>query len=111
MNIGRAIKEIRSAKDISQAEIEKRSGIRREYLSKIESGELNNLTLRTLWKIARALGVQVSVLIAQTEENGSEADIAITMEELHKSRNIWFEKGMKHGCAVAIAAIKAIGKR
>ena len=60
LTIGNVIRDIRVAKRLTQEEIEKRTGIKREYLSKIETGGLPNVTIKTLKKITDAMGVSLS---------------------------------------------------
>lgn len=59
------IKEIRKSKGLTQEELSKKSGVKREYISQIENNR-NSPNLRTLQKLAKALGVKVSDLL---EEN------------------------------------------
>ena len=54
------IRELRTARKLTQEQIEQRTGIKREYLSKIETGGLPNITIKTLKKITDALGVPLS---------------------------------------------------
>jgi transcriptional regulator with XRE-family HTH domain len=58
--IGNTIRELRVAKRLTQEEIERRTGIKREYLSKIETGGLPNITIKTLKKITDALDIPLS---------------------------------------------------
>jgi transcriptional regulator with XRE-family HTH domain len=60
VTVGQKIREIRVAKRLTQEQIEQRTGIKREYLSKIETGGLPNITIKTLKKITDALGVPLS---------------------------------------------------
>jgi len=60
LNIGSKIREVRVAKKLTQEEVERRTGIKREYLSKIETGGLPNVTIKTLKKITDALGIPLS---------------------------------------------------
>ena len=60
LTVGEKIREIRVAKKLTQEQIEQRTGIKREYLSKIETGGLPNVTIKTLKKITDALGVPLS---------------------------------------------------
>ncbi len=58
--VGQKIREIRLSKRLTQEQIELKTGIKREYLSKIETGGLPNITIKTLKKITDALGVPLS---------------------------------------------------
>lgn len=62
-SFGRQIKEIRIARDMTQADLGYRSGIPRSMISALEHG-LANPTLETLAAIARGLQCDVSVLLS-----------------------------------------------
>lgn len=57
MNIGERIRSLREAKGFSQGDIEKRSGLLRSYISRVEGG-YTAPSLATIDKFAKALGVQ-----------------------------------------------------
>lgn len=56
------LKRIRAAKDISQGDIVKATGIDKAMISNIENGKTNP-TLATIAKLAKALGVSVGELM------------------------------------------------
>jgi transcriptional regulator with XRE-family HTH domain len=56
MEIGTRIRELRIAKNLSQGDIEKRTGLVRSYTSRVENGYTVS-TIGTLEKYARALEV------------------------------------------------------
>lgn len=56
MNFGKRLKSLREARNLSQGELAKLSGIKREYLSRYENGRLKNPTLNTMTKLAKGLG-------------------------------------------------------
>lgn len=56
MNLGKRLKELREAQGFSQADLEKKTGIKREYISKLETSDLKNPTLNTMTKLAEGLG-------------------------------------------------------
>ena len=68
MEIGRAIKEIRNEKGISQNKLSKLTGFNRGYLYKLES-DLISPSLETLEKIAKALDIQVSEIVKWVEQS------------------------------------------
>ena len=72
MNIGTTIREYRLQRNMSQGDIEKRTGLLRCYLSRVENGHTVP-SLDTLQKIARALDLQLSQFFA--EEAGLEGDV------------------------------------
>lgn len=67
MLIGDRLRAIREAKNLSQGDIEKRTGLLRPYLSRIENGHTVP-SLETLEKLARALEVPLYQLFYGAEE-------------------------------------------
>ena len=61
--LGAHIKLLRKKQQLSQSQLSKKSGIKREYISSLERGKLRNPTLNTLSKIARGLGVPLEKLL------------------------------------------------
>ena len=60
--LGQRIREFRDKKGLSQEEFADACEVNRSYMGRIERGELN-LTLDTLSKLGRGLGVSVSALL------------------------------------------------
>ena len=56
MLVGNRLKELRESKELSQGDIEKRTGLLRCYISRVENGH-TVLAIETLEKMARALEV------------------------------------------------------
>ena len=67
MLIGERIRDFREAKNLSQGDVEKRSGLARVYLSRVENGHTVP-TLETLEKLARALEVPLYQLFYEETE-------------------------------------------
>ena len=65
--IGRAVRSLREQKDWSQEELAARSHMHRTYIGGIERGERNQ-TVTVLYRIAEALQVSGSRLLAVAEE-------------------------------------------
>jgi transcriptional regulator with XRE-family HTH domain len=57
MDIGKRLRELREAKGLSQGDIERRSGLLRSYISRVEGG-YTAPSLATLEKFAKALEVE-----------------------------------------------------
>jgi transcriptional regulator with XRE-family HTH domain len=57
MDIGKKLRLIRESKGLSQGDIERRSGLLRSYISRVEGG-YTAPSLTTLEKFAKALGVE-----------------------------------------------------
>jgi transcriptional regulator with XRE-family HTH domain len=66
--LGRAIRDLRVAAAISQEALAERCGLHRTYVGGIERGE-RNVSFSNLVKIARALGVRPSALLARAESS------------------------------------------
>ena len=80
MNIGTTIRDYRLQKGMSQGDIEKRTGLLRCYLSRVENGHTVP-SLETLQKIARALDLQLSQFFAE-ETVGKEMSTLRLSEEV-----------------------------
>jgi len=66
MNIGQRLYELRAAKDLSQGDIEKRTGLLRCYISRVENGHTVP-SLETLEKMAHGLEVKLYELFFEGE--------------------------------------------
>ncbi len=66
MDIGKRIRQLREVKSLSQGDIERRSGLLRSYISRVEGG-YTTPSLATLDKFAKALEVQTYQLLFQGE--------------------------------------------
>ncbi|MBO9500666.1 helix-turn-helix transcriptional regulator [Brevundimonas sp. A19_0] len=62
-SLGRHIRELRVRRNLSQEALADASGIDRSHMGKIERGE-RNVTILNLARIAKALGCNLSELIA-----------------------------------------------
>ena len=67
MNIGDRLRTLREEKKLTQGEIEKRTGVLRTYLSRVENGHAVP-SVQTLEKFARALEVPIYQLFYEGEE-------------------------------------------
>lgn len=63
---GKKLREIRQEKGISQEDLAERAGLHRTYISSVERGE-RNVTLTTILKIAKAMGVEMAALLPKIE--------------------------------------------
>lgn len=64
--LGRAVRALREAAGLSQEELAERCGLHRTYIGGIERGE-RNVSFGNLLKLARALRVRPSRLLAEAE--------------------------------------------
>jgi transcriptional regulator with XRE-family HTH domain len=82
MNIGETIRSFRLQKGMSQGDIEKRTGLLRCYLSRVENGHTVP-SLDTLSKIAGAMELPLSHFFSEpSSSNGSKALPQLSDDEL-----------------------------
>ena len=70
MNIGETIRNFRLQKGMSQGDIEKRTGLLRCYLSRVENGHTVP-SLETLAKIASSLEIPLGQFFAENADDGA----------------------------------------
>lgn len=71
-SFGVALREIRTAKGLSQEGLAHEAGVDRSYVSLLERG-IKSPTLRMVFKLAAILGVSAAELVARTEAAMREA--------------------------------------
>ena len=81
MNIGGTIRDFRLSKGMSQGDIEKRTGLLRCYLSRVENGHTVP-SLETLQKIAGALDLQLSQFFAEDQVPKAVSALNLSEEEI-----------------------------
>ena len=64
--VGKTIRALRKEKGVSQDVLSKSAGIARTHLTMIENGS-KQANFETLWRLATALGLRPSELVAQIE--------------------------------------------
>ena len=67
MQIGKTLRTLRRAKDLTQDEIQRLTGIKREYISNLERNTISNPTVGTLQKILGVMGIKLSEFFEQVE--------------------------------------------
>jgi len=95
MNIGQKIKQARIKLEINQAQLAKKAGISKSFLSEIEGGKKDNMTINVLRKITKALNVSYEYLlddglIYQERKKMNEDEVINLTEDVSVIRN-------KHG--------------
>ena len=60
-NLGNTIEKLRKEKGLTQEELAEKAGLHRDYFCDIENGR--NISIKTAYKISRALGVKLSDLL------------------------------------------------
>jgi len=81
MKIGETIRNYRLQKGMSQGDIEKRTGLLRCYLSRVENGHTVP-SLDTLAKIATAMEMPLAHFFGGTQQNGSKAPPHLSEDEV-----------------------------
>ena len=69
---GAALRRVRLAAGFSQEQLGLEAGVQRNFISLIETGQ-NQPTIGTICKLARALGLKASELVAQAEAEAERA--------------------------------------
>ena len=64
--LGRAVRQARTAKGLTQEELARRSGFGWRHIQKIEAGEVN-VTVRTICRLSAAIGVDPGVLLCGSD--------------------------------------------
>ena len=70
MALGREIRRHRKAKKLSQEQLAERADLHRNYIGCLERGE-RNPGAKTLFQLARALGVSLAELVADISPSAS----------------------------------------
>lgn len=65
--LGRALRSFRLAVGLSQEQLGLESGVQRNFISLIETGQ-NQPTISTIFKLAHALNIKPSKLVAEAEK-------------------------------------------
>lgn len=61
-DIGKMIKEARESANLTQAELAKKAGKKRSYISRIEGTEGNNIKIQTLMEVVeKGLGKEIQI--------------------------------------------------
>jgi len=90
MIIGDRLKTLRNAKKLSQGEIEKRTGLLRCYISRVENGHTVP-SIETLEKMARGLQVPIYQLFYEEDEPPT---IPVTLRgRINQERDDWASRG------------------
>jgi transcriptional regulator with XRE-family HTH domain len=89
MIIGDRLRELREGKELSQGDIEKRTGLLRCYLSRVENGHTVP-AIETLEKMARALEVPLYQLFYDREEPPQVPNL---LKRKSSDENAWGDSG------------------
>ena len=73
MNVGPVIRSFRQRRGLSQGDLEKRSGLMRCYISRVENGHTIP-SLETLTRIARALETELADMFREGGPDSSEQE-------------------------------------
>src|SRR5438445_241607 len=84
MDIGKRLRELREARKLSQGDIERRTGLFRSYLSRIENG-YTIPTLETLARWADALDLELYQLFFESKGKPKAARVETTQDRFSAS--------------------------
>jgi transcriptional regulator with XRE-family HTH domain len=70
------VADLRKRRGLTQAALARRSGVSQPMIAQIESGKLNNLTLKTLARTARALDANLKIDLVPRPTSGRSAQIS-----------------------------------
>jgi transcriptional regulator with XRE-family HTH domain len=79
--IGERIRRIREAAELTQPQLAEKAAVNETYIGKVERGE-RNFTLRSAMKIAGALGISISELFADIENDEMPASLSTIVSRL-----------------------------
>ncbi len=88
MDIGKRLRELREAKGLSQRDIEKRTGLFRSYVSRVECGHAIP-RLETLGKWAKALRLPLSALFVEDYSSRAEHQRRVTMHPSYPDNRLF----------------------
>ena len=89
MLIGRRLRELRESKNLSQGDIERRTGLLRCYTSRVENGHTVP-SVETLEKMARALEVPLHLLF---HDGKSPVEKPALSRNGHDKESLWGSQG------------------
>jgi transcriptional regulator with XRE-family HTH domain len=69
------VADLRKRRGLTQAALARRSGVSQPMIAQIESGKLNNLTLKTLARTARALDAHLKIDLVPRPTSGRREQI------------------------------------
>lgn len=70
--IGTVLEEVIQQKNITLTKLARKTGLTQSYLSKIVSGKMSKLPVNTLAKLVTALGLEMSVFMAEVEKKNGQ---------------------------------------
>lgn len=95
MTFGEYVKKLRTERGLSQRELSEKSGVSTAALSRIESGERQNTSLRVIKAIAPFLGISYEELMVQAGyiesviENDQSEDSRILFDIYRRAKHIY----------------------
>jgi len=83
-HVGAAVKALRARRRLTQEQLAERSGLSYKFVGEIERGDANP-TILTLDRVAKALAVPISMLVAETQQQ-QPAEYQMSRHELVRVR-------------------------
>lgn len=72
--LGRRLRDHRESRGLTQAQLAKRAGVTADMLSRLENGRFQSPGMRTILRVADALGVSVGALLPDAPKSGAGQD-------------------------------------
>jgi transcriptional regulator with XRE-family HTH domain len=86
-SLGKRIQSVREKQNLTQEQLEEKTGVNTKYISAIERGQ-KNVTVKTLAKIASGLQIELYEIFLPVEIIGSEKAVKKAIESLLKDTDI-----------------------
>ena len=74
--LAQKIAEMREEEKLNQSELAKRMNVSQQFISQIETGQENNLTLNTLLRLAATLGRGLKISFPKVSKGSSSLQVA-----------------------------------
>lgn len=84
MNVGQKIRALRTEAGVTLPDLAEKAGVSKGFLSQLENDEKANVSLDTLAKIAKALGVSIGGLLGLEAARAKQATQEVVDPELEK---------------------------
>jgi transcriptional regulator with XRE-family HTH domain len=86
--MGERIRQRRTEKNLSLAELARRAELSKGYLHSIEGGDTQNPSAEILFRIANELGTTIADLLGEDRDEPLSSDISKTLQEFASEDNL-----------------------
>lgn len=67
--LGKAVRQLRAARSLTQGELAQRAGVSRTWLSQLESGDRRNVELASVLGVLDVLGARLTITVDKDEQS------------------------------------------